>query len=394
MMIAFWKLVTVCPLLLILVNSVSASFPPGGPTCTVTSLIPGTPMPTTSSMSGSCQSVITCRGLGGVPIGKCGLANVCCVFPRTCDSRSNQNQTYFTNPAYPSPFNGTLSCSLTIHRIPSPYRMCQIRLDFVDFEINSPLEGECSTDRFVVSGQNSNSIVPPICGRNTGQHMYFDIEGAQGPFTLRVITSGPGIRRWNIQISQIECANPSRAPSNCLQYFTGPSGQFSSFNYELAQNQDAALLQNLQQANPQIPRYAMYFNSMDYTICFRKESGFCTQTYYVNTTFVPMEIDSRAIGAGVGTQGDSARFGLTGFARCQYDYILLDGIRFCGARLTMLGFSGQADVDSPVIDRGSGPFNARFVSNERHVGRGFRFNFQQNPCGARIPAIPDVANTG
>lgn len=50
-----------------------------GPACTVTSLIPGTPSATTSSMMGTCYSSISCRTLGGVAIGKCGVSNVCCV---------------------------------------------------------------------------------------------------------------------------------------------------------------------------------------------------------------------------------------------------------------------------------------------------------------------------
>lgn len=59
------------------------------------------------------------------------------------------------------------------------------------------------------------------------------MDGAQGPFTVRITTSGSGYRRWNIKVTQIECANPSRAPANCLQHFTGPSGQISSFNYDM-----------------------------------------------------------------------------------------------------------------------------------------------------------------
>lgn len=49
-----------------------------GPTCTVTSMIPGSSS-VTSAMEGTCQSILACRGVGGVPIGKCGLANVCCI---------------------------------------------------------------------------------------------------------------------------------------------------------------------------------------------------------------------------------------------------------------------------------------------------------------------------
>lgn len=83
----------------------------------------------------------------------------------------------------------------------TPYRICQLRLDFIDFELNAPIEGECTSDSFMVSGHNANSVVPRVCGRNRGQHMYVDIDGAQGPFTLRVLSSGPGLRRWNIQVS-------------------------------------------------------------------------------------------------------------------------------------------------------------------------------------------------
>lgn len=164
----------------------------------MTSLIPGTFQAIASSTQGTCYSSIACRTLGGVAIGKCGAGNVCCVCeyqaklwfkliffvvfnclllwllsstdPRTCDAASAQNHTYFVNPGYPSLFNGTNSCTLTVHRSKSLYRICQLRLDFIDFELNRPVEGNCETDRFVVSGQNSNSIIPALCGRNTEGH--------------------------------------------------------------------------------------------------------------------------------------------------------------------------------------------------------------------------------
>lgn len=330
--------------------------------------------------------------------------------PRTCDSRSNQNQTYFTNPGYPSSYNGTLHCSLEIHKIFTPLRICQIRLDFIDFELNRPTEGDCVQDRFVVSGQNANSVSPALCGRNTGQHseyqsivcgiklfpstkipVYFDMDGAQGPFTLRVMTSGPGYRRWNIRVSQIECGSLSRAPANCLQYFTGASGVFQSFNYESIRPLSETLL------TPQtmyLPRESSYFNNMDYTICFRKEVGFCTQTYQVNTTLVPMEITESPPVPNAQSPFDLRTYGGAGVQRCPYDYLLLDGVRYCGARLNPNAVQNYLDVDAPVIDRGSGPFTARFVSNERHVGRGFLIGFQQNPCGSRLPIEQYVPASG
>jgi len=120
-----------------------------------------------------------------------------------------------------------------------------------------------------------------------------DVDGAQGPFTLRVLTNGPGNRRWNIQVTQIECNNPGRAPSNCLQYYSGPSGIFTSFNYDALRYKDFPNINYNQPLNPQSqhPYFdANYLNGLDYTICFRKESGFCTQTYSVNTTHTPFEL--------------------------------------------------------------------------------------------------------
>lgn len=84
---------------------------------------------------------------------------------------------------------------------------------------------------------------------------------------------------------------------------------------------------------------------------------------------------------------DTARYGGLGLLKCAADYLLLDGIRYCGIHLNSMSSVTQtgSETDMPVIDRGNGPFIARFVSNERYVGRGFRIAFQQNPCGSRIP---------
>lgn len=70
---------------------------------------------------------------------------------------------------------------------------------------------------------------------------------------------------------------------------------FQSFNYEtLRTTQEALLIQQQQTGQNQYMRDATYFNNLDYAICFRKEVGFCTQTYQVNTTLVPMEINAQA----------------------------------------------------------------------------------------------------
>lgn len=38
------------------------------------------------------------------------------------------------------------------------------------FQLNPPIDGECVSDQFIISGQSMNSPVPIICGINSGQH--------------------------------------------------------------------------------------------------------------------------------------------------------------------------------------------------------------------------------
>lgn len=61
------------------------------------------------------------------------------------------------------------SCTLTLLR-PHNGQVCQVRLDFLDFELTRPTEGNCLDDKFTVAGSNVNSPLPEICGRNAGQH--------------------------------------------------------------------------------------------------------------------------------------------------------------------------------------------------------------------------------
>lgn len=37
-------------------------------------------------------------------------------------------------------------------------------------QIRGPTNGTCLTDRFIITGHNTNDILPDICGINTGQH--------------------------------------------------------------------------------------------------------------------------------------------------------------------------------------------------------------------------------
>lgn len=65
---------------------------------------------------------------------------------------------------------------------------------------------------------------------------------------------------------QVPCSQ--RAPANCLQYYTAIEGNFSSFNYY---NTDG------------VPPQQGYMNNMDYTICIRRDAGYCSTVRTIST---------------------------------------------------------------------------------------------------------------
>ncbi|CAG2114154.1 unnamed protein product [Medioppia subpectinata] len=174
----------------------------------------------------------------------------------------------FRNPNAPSPYTESRACSVSVQRLRPD--VCQLRLDFLVFDMSRPRDGTCDSDRFVVNGQTQNSIIPPVCGYNTGQHMYIDMSSTNSPVTLNVLTMGNRNRLFDIRVTQIHCSSGYRAPANCLQYHIGVQGSIRSFNYD----------------EPNVAQQGGYLNNLDYTICFKKEPGFCTVTYSVPTVYV------------------------------------------------------------------------------------------------------------
>ncbi|CAL1282275.1 unnamed protein product [Larinioides sclopetarius] len=313
-------------------------------------------------LTGVCYSLSDCLRMQGTQIGTCASGfGVCCIFQRTCGATTSQNVTHFTNPGYPNPVSDSsdISCTLTLLR-PNKISICQVRLDFLDFSITNPTDGDCLDDRFRVQGTNINAPVPTLCGRNTGQHMYLDVDNTISPILLTVSTRGLGQRTWNIRVSYIECGNPSKAPSNCLQYFTGIQGRFFSFNFV----QDEASAPN-----------GGYLNNLNYAICFRKEVGRCSQTYTAESidSFVLLNLNpnnSPTVGSG--------EAGL-GIVECPHDYLRLEGDRYCGARLNP-STGRNPTTNAPVTDTSAGPFIARFRTNSENNAAGFNLQYTQNPC--------------
>ncbi|KAG1699830.1 hypothetical protein GQR58_005415 [Nymphon striatum] len=267
---------------------------------------------------------------------------------QTCGNASSENCTYFQNPGFPSTYDVAQTCSIFVSK--KDPNICQYKLDLLTFDITPPVSGECVMDMFSISGQNTNSGFPPLCGLNSGQTFYTDVSSSQGPIILSMTTAGSRARSWNIKITQIRCDDPSRAPDNCLQYFTGASGSIKSINY----------------ATTGAVADTGYLNDLRYNICIRKEMGFCDISYTnpAGMTF-SIDADPTAVGAGVGD------------AECTQDFLIIESERYCA---DFLNTDTTATADGAIPDTTNGPFMVEFMSDGATNARGFMLDYTQMAC--------------
>merc|ERR1712183_1145410 len=162
-----------------------------------------------TTQKGTCVTPSECTTMTGTADGKCASGfGVCCVI-------------------------ATSTCSFTINKVSED--VCQLRLDFQTFSgfVVDTTSAAC-TDSFAVTGQTGKNP-PTICGTNTGYHMYAEFgalatDSAQ--ITLTYGTAGISTEKtFNILARQISCTATWRAPTDCVQYFTGASGNVKNYNF-------------------------------------------------------------------------------------------------------------------------------------------------------------------
>lgn len=315
------------------------------------------------------------------------------------------------NPSYPSTDTSSAYCAFTTE-IPDP-DVCQIRLDFLEFNVDQPTDGLCLGDKLTVTaaGLNARSI-PVLCGNNKDQHMYVNIprgSGRQRSASLLMQTNGSGSYKWRIRITHVSCmrspgdaefassvSQPSAsstsrfsslssnsmgrrsdvrnermlsnrfrfiptatlkvtlaAPSGCLQYFTQPSGTIMNFNY------------------------GQYLSNMDYAICIERHPTACKVIFRATDSFgISMTTGSKQFYSGVGDN------------ECLYDYLSIpggarDGLRETRDRRCGTVLSNQAGSSTPeaVVSRSNGPIVLRFHTDgvyDRDVKSGFKISYEQS----------------
>nr|CAH7743150.1 unnamed protein product [Callosobruchus chinensis] len=221
--------------------------------------------------------------------------------------------------------------------------------------------GVCTTDALIITGGAGN--VPVICGENTGQHIYVDFNGNDN--IIMTLTTGASSnlgRNWNIKVTQIACACPTRdcrqyayvvtysnmffaAPSGCLQFFNTTSGTVNSFNFGTGGN------------------------SID------PNTGYCSIQWSSNNFVV----------SGV----PQANFGALTNGDCTTDFVVIpnpsyvngtpvNSDRFCGTAFNTVTTSSKPFVMT-VVTNGD---EANDVQNE-----GFSMSFMQLPCTNDVVAM-------
>ncbi|XP_063597976.1 uncharacterized protein LOC134774584 isoform X1 [Penaeus indicus] len=310
----------------------------------------------TSEEFGICLPLAHCANTGGVPAGTCARGfGVCCIAQRTCGESTSYTHTNFVNPGYYDSDTGSGACTLTVNH--ANKNICQIRLDFLELELAQPdTDGNCNIDFLAVTG--GASTVPTICGSNSGQHMYIDVDPTCGALKVTVDRSPAPLasRWWNIKVTQIPCDSEARAPTGCLQYYTETSGYVKSFNFDSYNSFNYSENSQIAQQN--------------YGVCIKAGEGYCgimweRMTVFGFTVSGNLPVISPSL---VGTAAASS----TG-ATCTTDYVIIPGgvdnnqnseDRFCGLGFpdsvtsTMKPFvmyvHTDADESSEVANRGFG----------------------------------------
>ncbi|UXI18797.1 cell adhesion molecule [Sarcoptes scabiei] len=352
-----------------------------------------------SNQSGTCYTALECKKLGGNPSSKCARGlGTCCIMSRTCHNSTYNKVVYFKNPSYPLTDSEQNFCDLTINVIDAD--ICQLKIDFLEFQIDPPIEGNCIGDKFTATASGMTPTVTPIlCGNNRNQHMYLSLPANQEPRSVSIVfeTNAIGDYRFHLKITQIDCRvrqssltpnlfssvsssvpRESRtiyqkipyqltfaAPTGCLQYFTQPIGTIESFNF------------------------GHYLNNLDYAICIERQPDTCRVIYSSTDTNFGIESSQTGTMPGVGDQ------------LCANDYLLLvggskngEGItkdRYCGGKLA---HSSLETTETPVITKANGPIVIRFHSDQNFgatLKEGFRVKYEQSPtdCAVANTALTD-----
>lgn len=322
-----------------------------------------------ATLTGTCFSDTECSDKGGEKDGNCAQGfGSCCVFKTaTCGATVSYNNSYVENPGYPKKFDTTLGsspCEFKVSRMEGA-KICQIRLDFTDFELTGPTAatGNCGSDTFVATPGAANAVAqqkpPTLCGTNTGHHVYMDAGEATTAATLAFTVAANSDANWRVKVSQIECSSVYLPPNGCLQYYMGVKNTVTSFNYDGTTTAPYGMLQN-----------------QDYNVCFKPEKGMCSMQYVENAAATDsfqlhLKTATTALGRGTTCTNGGLQIPVE-----NAEYGVFFGV-YCGTILASVDSAATAKV----IPGRAGAFNFRhYAGATQDTLAGFSIDATQVPC--------------
>jgi len=311
---------------------------------------------------GTCLTSSECGETGGTNDGNCADGfGVCCVhYLKECGGDVSRNGTYVLNPDYPSKFTEvSKTCKYTVY--PMNDGICQLRLDFTTLILNEPPNTGFCGDGFTISSPSLGKEFGQICGQyNSGQHVYVETANSNPSASFSIATdSNSGDRSWKIKVDQIPCEATYRAPTDCVQYHTGLSGKFMSFNH---------------------PGYIP--EGQNYAICIRQEEGHCSISYSTNP--IGANEDFRLHPKPANNFMATAAKRSTSCARAQIQIRSnpAQSDVYCGRTFN----ANSGDEADGVVYTDSLPFQvfvATFTDKDQFSATGFSLKYLQLPCGER-----------
>lgn len=307
-------------------------------------------------MYGTCYADSECRNKGGVIDGNCAAGfGVCCTFTdSTCGSTVTQNCTYITNPNYPTTYSTAGSCAWSVTPLNS--EICQIRLDFDNFDITEDATTGACTDSLTMAGGSGKNPMD-LCGTLTGMHVYIENARLSTSTTLTFTIATGGT--WKTKVTQIECYNSNRANPDCNQWITGTGGTIQSYNWPTIQ-----------------------LRGKTHTTCIRREKGYCgfaLSMYTPGTTPDSFQLETAA----------PAKNGVLGVYAMGWLYIEGNdlGQKWGGGVLSpTAGAAGNAMM---IATGGTVQFEAEqfiithntLAADGTGVETGYKLSYEQIPCG-------------
>jgi len=309
-----------------------------------------------NTMYGTCYSESECAGLSGKVDGNCAAGfGVCCTFSLSdCSSTISQNCTYISNPSYPTTYATTGACAYSVTPINTD--ICQLRLDFDNFDITETAVGVC-TDSLTISGPTGRNPMD-LCGTLTGMHVYVE-QGRSSTATTLTFTIATG-GTWKIKVAQIECSSTSRAYTDCNQFITGLSGTIQSYNFP------NVLLQ-----------------SKEFNTCIRREAGYCGIHYssYSGTPPDAFLLDDAAAITSINGQG-----AIGALAGAAVSWLDISGPRqtsqYSGG-IFCEGLAATCGVAGTVAQQGHQYVVTHHTTTTANAGEtGYKLAFLQVPCNS------------